>query len=389
MNLPENILSAMDVLKQGGFESYVVGGCVRDAMMGIIPHDYDLTTSATPEQMLEIFKEYRIIETGLKHGTVTVVIDGENIEITTFRIDGAYTDNRHPDSVEFTVNLAEDLSRRDFTVNAMAYSPDSGLVDLFTGMDDLNRGVIRCVGNADLRFNEDGLRILRALRFASQLGFEIEHRTSESIHKNRKLLKNISRERIYSEFTKLLCGKKPAEIVADYNDVLNEFTECRGDMSCLSDGVSNHVVRCAYFLRDCDNPSVLLRNLRADNETVRKVSVLCRRFRQEFDNVLSVKYLLRDDGEELSLLLCDMLDMDGADTDFIRKTIISLKNFCVSLKQLSVSGNDLKKIGVKPGRAMGKILNTLLDSVIKEEIPNEKDKLLHFAKSMLDNSSCP
>ena len=153
-------------LKNSGFESYVVGGCVRDAMMGIEPHDYDLTTSATPEEMLRVFEGYRIIETGLRHGTVTVVIDGENIEITTFRIDGEYTDNRHPDSVKFTVNLAEDLSRRDFTVNAMAYNHDSGLVDLFGGMDDIKNGIIRCVGDADLRFNEDGLRILRALRFS-------------------------------------------------------------------------------------------------------------------------------------------------------------------------------------------------------------------------------
>lgn len=389
MNLPENILSAMEILKSAGFESYVVGGCVRDAMMGIKPHDYDLTTSAMPGEMLEVFKNFRIIETGLKHGTVTVVIDGENIEITTFRIDGEYTDNRHPDSVEFTVNLAEDLSRRDFTVNAMAYNPDSGLVDLFGGMKDIESRIIRCVGDADLRFNEDGLRLLRALRFSSQLGFSVSEETSESIFRNKGLLKNISRERIYAEFTKLLCGKNPSSVIDTYRDVLKEFVEFDGDMSGISEGSPNRLVRYAYFLRNTEKPSSELAGLRAEKDTIRTVSDLCARINECFEDEISLKYLLRDRGENFAYLLCELKEMCGENCEKIRKTVSSLHGSCVSLKQLAVSGGDLEKIGVKPGREMGKILDKLLDCVIRETVPNEKQKLLEFAKSLLDNLSCP
>ena len=389
MNLPKNILSAMEILKTGEFESYVVGGCVRDAMMGLEPHDYDLTTSATPLQTLEIFKDYRIIETGLKHGTVTVVIDGENIEITTFRIDGEYTDNRHPDSVEFTVNLAEDLSRRDFTVNAMAYNPDSGLVDLFSGMDDLKKGVIRCVGDADMRFNEDGLRILRALRFSSQLGFKIDDETSESIFRNKELLENISRERIYSEFTKLLCGKNPAEVVNKYRDVIREFIYCPDEAEVLSVCRPDKFLRYACFLLGCDNPSEQLKSLRADNETIKTVLRLCECMKRRVDSVISVKYLMRDYGEEFCLLFSEFLSVCGGNGAFVKSTAESLRGSCVSLKTLAVTGEDLRKIGVEPGRRMGDILNMLLDAVIRDEIPNSKTEVLEFAKSVLDNSCCP
>ncbi|MBQ1223729.1 MAG: tRNA nucleotidyltransferase [Oscillospiraceae bacterium] len=222
-HIPAPLTEAMNVLEQGGKEGWLVGGCVRDSLMGKIPHDWDVTTSASPMEMISLFSGYRLIETGLKHGTVTVVISGEQIEITTFRIDGEYRDNRRPSSVSFTSDISEDLSRRDFTVNAMAYSPTSGLCDLFGGREDLEKKLIRCVGDPDKRFGEDGLRILRALRFASVLDFSIHKDTAESVHRNRELLLNISAERIFSEFTKLLCGPGAARILREYPDVIGVF----------------------------------------------------------------------------------------------------------------------------------------------------------------------
>ena len=207
INLPEKICAVIDRLKNHGHHGYAVGGCVRDMLMGKVPHDFDITTDAFPSETSESFPDCDIILTGLKHGTVTVVYEGENIEITTFRTDGEYLDNRHPEKVTFVRNISEDLSRRDFTVNAMAYNPDEGLIDLFDGEKDIERKIIRCVGDTDTRFNEDGLRILRAMRFASVLEFEVEEKTADSVIRNRRLLKNISVERIYAELTKLILNR--------------------------------------------------------------------------------------------------------------------------------------------------------------------------------------
>ena len=219
MNIPLHIRNVLEILYKNGYEGYLVGGCVRDALMGIEPHDFDLTTNATPDEMLKVFKGMRIIETGLKHGTVTVVSEGENVEITTYRIDGTYLDNRRPESVSFTRNLKEDLSRRDFTVNALAYNHKDGIVDMFDSQTDLKEKIIRCVGDPDKRFSEDGLRIMRALRFSSCLSFEIHADTANSVHKNKHLLSNISSERIYAELKKLVSGKNADSVLTEYSDV--------------------------------------------------------------------------------------------------------------------------------------------------------------------------
>ena len=207
MFLPEKVKKIISMLEDSGFEAFAVGGCVRDSLLGKEPTDYDITTSALPEETKEVFKNEHIIETGIKHGTVTVLMESEPFEITTFRIDKDYLDNRRPEKVLFTRSLEEDLARRDFTINAMAYSEKTGLIDVFGGASDLEHGIIRTVGDANARFNEDALRIMRALRFSSVLGFEIEEKTAFSVFKNRKLLKNISAERIFSELKKLICGK--------------------------------------------------------------------------------------------------------------------------------------------------------------------------------------
>lgn len=220
MEIPSYVKRAVEILNKNGFEAYAVGGCVRDSLLGKTPHDWDMCTNALPEEICESFKDFHVIETGLKHGTVTVRIEHNSIEITTYRTDGEYIKHRKPEQVKFVSNLEEDLSRRDFTINALAFSEKSGIVDLFGGVEDLKNGVIRCVGKSERRFDEDALRILRALRFSSTYAFEIEENTSLAIHKMKDLLLEISHERVREELLKILCGKNVLEILENYKDVI-------------------------------------------------------------------------------------------------------------------------------------------------------------------------
>ena len=219
MTLPSQVHTALDRLKAAGWEAFVVGGAVRDALRGCAAGDWDITTDAEPEQVEQVFSGERLIETGLRHGTVTVLIDGLPLEITTYRVDGGYSDHRRPDSVTFTRSLRADLLRRDFTMNALAYNPQTGLVDICGGAEDLARGVVRCVGEPERRFREDGLRILRALRFASVLGFTIEPETAAAIHRCAELLRYLAAERVLSELTKLLCGQNAGAVLREFSDV--------------------------------------------------------------------------------------------------------------------------------------------------------------------------
>ncbi len=223
IHIPEYALAVVNRLEEYGFEAYVVGGCVRDSLMGRSPADWDVCTNATPREVLRVFRRFHVIKTGLQHGTLTVRSMHQNVEVTTFRLDGAYTDNRHPDAVTFVSRVQEDLARRDFTINAMAYSPTRGLVDAFGGQEDLAAGLIRCVGEPDERFNEDGLRILRALRFAARFGFALERETAYSIRRNRHLLGNISVERIFKELKGILCGAGVCDILLAFPEVLATF----------------------------------------------------------------------------------------------------------------------------------------------------------------------
>lgn len=236
MVLPENISRALDMLESAGHEAWVVGGCVRDSLMGIIPHDYDITTSALPTETEQVFAGYRLIETGLKHGTVTVLADGSPIEITTYRVDGEYRDSRRPERVTFTRNIRDDVSRRDFTMNGIAYNPKQGYFDEFGGAEDIKAGVIRCIGKPEKRFREDALRILRGLRFSASLGFEIEENTARAMHDTRELLNKISAERVFSELCGLLTGRNSHRnifrVLTEFRDIaaviIPEFRECTG-----------------------------------------------------------------------------------------------------------------------------------------------------------------
>ncbi|MBQ9919960.1 MAG: HD domain-containing protein, partial [Clostridia bacterium] len=275
-DLPSQVSYALDSLNEAGYEAFIVGGCVRDILRQKAPADYDITTSAEPEQTKAVFKNDRIIETGIKHGTVTLLKDGMPLEITTYRIDGDYTDNRRPNQVSFTKSLAEDLARRDFTVNAMAFSEKAGIVDPFGGRADLQNKIIRTVGDADLRFNEDALRIMRAIRFASVLDFEIEEGTKTSIFKNKNLLKNISAERIATELIKLLCSKNAKKIIIDYFEVLEVILPEISKMKNFNQNNPHHIynllehtaiaventpaeasLRLAMLLHDCGKPDAL------------------------------------------------------------------------------------------------------------------------------------
>ncbi|MBQ6797471.1 MAG: CCA tRNA nucleotidyltransferase [Clostridia bacterium] len=436
-DIPENITYVLDRLHSAGFESYIVGGCVRDSLLGIPAHDFDVTTNALPQEVIDVFSDMNVIETGIKHGTVTVVSGGENVEITTYRIDGEYLDNRRPSDVTFTRNIENDLSRRDFTVNAMAYSPHSGLVDLHGGVQDLDRKIIRCVGEPDRRFGEDGLRILRALRFSSVLGFSIDEQTSSSIHANSHLLKNISAERIFSEFAKLLCGRDAARICEEYSDVICRFIpeleESIGfpqinkyhlydvythTLKALESSDCDRTVRLAVFFHDIGKPQAfdgehfyshpkisaqiaenVLRRLRADNETIRAVTLLVLFHDRHLEPTeRSVKRLLRlmsfeDARRLLQVMRADILahtdlviDAELPKIPLIEDLInrIEQQNDCVSLKTLAVGGRELIDLGMSPGRKMGETLDALLDAVIDGDVANEREALLELAKTLIN-----
>lgn len=430
---------AIALLSESGYTAYAVGGCVRDLMMGDTPNDFDITTSSRPEETLYVFRDFKTIETGLKHGTVTVLMDGEPLEITTFRSDGEYKDNRHPEKVEFSRHVSDDLSRRDFTVNAMAYNHEDGLIDLFGGMEDLKTGVIRTVGEADRRFNEDALRILRAFRFASQKGFTIAPETAESAKRNLHLLKNLSAERVYSELKKLLLGKNAEQIMLTYPEVIcavipelkasvgfdqrnphHVYDVYTHTVKAVCACPYDPVLRLAALLHDVGKPDTfslkdgvghfyghseksmelaeaVLTRLKADNYTKNTVLTLIK----YHDPVIppeekAVKrYMNRLTPEVLYMLL----DLKGADNmaqspecakrleiyDEIRRIMaeITAKNECFSKRQLAINGDDLIALGVPRGKRIGEILDIVLEEVTSGNIRNEKDSLVEFVKKLL------
>lgn len=434
MKLPENIKIALDILTGSGFEAYVVGGCVRDMIMGKAPADYDITTNALPNQTVDCFKDYRVIETGIKHGTVTVVLGGENIEITTYRVDGEYLDNRRPENVSFTSSIEEDLARRDFTMNSIAFNPEKGIVDPFGGERDIKNGIIRCVGEADKRFNEDGLRILRALRFASHTGFEIEEDTSKSIKKNKNLINNISAERIFSEFKKLLCGKMAHKVINDYKDVIAVFLPeilpmigfeqntkyhhldvFSHTLKAVENSEADEIIRLALFLHDIGKPAafyaddegiahfkghaaigadmarLVLGRLKSDNETKNKV---CALIEMHSGGITDVKKLVSEKGFEFARLLVKVKKADASakapqfrnvpELDEAQWAIDELEKSGkpVFLSDLAVSGKDIILLGAK-GKKVGEILKKLLYAVHSDELENCREELIKKAEGYL------
>lgn len=396
IQVPEAAKDIIEQLNAHGFEAYVVGGCVRDSLLGRTPEDWDITTSAKPEQVKEIFS--RTVDTGIQHGTVTVLIDRGAYEVTTYRIDGEYEDGRHPKSVEFTGNLLEDLKRRDFTINAMAYSDRDGLVDAFGGEMDLKQGIIRCVGNALDRFTEDALRILRAIRFSAQLGFDIERETEEAISAIAPNLEKVSRERIQVELTKLLLSGHPERIEAVFSHGIGPFVSrlfeeagkrlSRTEKLCLLPAQKH--MRWSGFLKEeaAQDAVTVLRELKLDNDTVNGVRTLTELWKEEIPaQKPAIRKIMSGLSEELfrDLLTFQKVFFEEAG----RKRLETVEQYaeeivrdgdCIRLKDLAVTGKDLIEAGRKPGPEMGTVLNRLFEEVLQFPERNKRDYLMNLAE---------
>ena len=432
INIPENVSFVIKRLESRGFEAYIVGGCVRDSLMGLIPDDYDVTTNALPEQIKNCFSDTKTIDTGIKHGTVTVVSGGENVEVTTYRVDGEYKDFRRPETVSFTDKLTEDLSRRDFTINAMCYSHRTGIIDKFGGQRDLFNHLVRCVGDPQKRFGEDALRILRALRFASRFDFSIESTTALAIHEMCPLVNNVSAERIRTELVKLLCGSAPAEILIEYSDVITkiipEFRKCldfeqhssyhiydvwEHTAYSVENSANDPYVRLALFFHDIEKPSCfrydeegeahfpnhekkgadtaenIMRRLKFDNKTIDIVSCLIRyHYVTPVDDRIVVKKLLWKIGEKnlgrlievikgnsraMQSFCLDKLTVLGA--MMIRMYDVIRSGECYKEDMLALKGDDIAAEGFV-GKEIGSALHYLVEAVIDGRVKNEKSELM-------------
>ena len=376
-------------LEKQGFEAYIVGGSVRDSLIGKTPYDFDVTTSALPDDTLNIFSDLKTIPTGLKHGTVTVISEGKPIEITTFRIDGEYTDSRRPDTVFFTDSIVADLSRRDFTVNAMAYNKKCGIVDPFGGQIDLRAGIIRAVGEPVRRFSEDALRIMRAFRFSAQLGFDIEENTLCAAHALRSGLENIARERISAEFLKLICSKEPRRELElmENNDilryVLGDYTPSPHILAALSSSPAKERIRLGILLGEAteDTARRILSSLRLSNKLASNSLTIARRSSAHLrGDEADARRFIGSTGELCEDILSAARALGNLDESFAKYVTISLsQNLCVTSDRLAVNGSHLVKIGIK-GKDVGRTLEHLLEQVIETPELNCEEDLISLAK---------
>ncbi len=441
LTVPAAVQGILDTLTARGYEAFVVGGCVRDSLLGKEPEDWDVTTSALPEEIAALFSpSYRVLDTGLRHGTVTVLCEGRPVEITTYRVDGPYSDNRRPDSVRFTKSLREDLARRDFTINALAYHPAVGLVDYFSGQADLAARRICCVGDPDKRFEEDALRLLRALRFASVLGFSLEKMTGESLKRHAALLQTIAAERVAAELQKLICGQAVFPVLMEYAPVLfavlpelapayqhpqynryHRYDIYEHTLRSVQAVPPSPVLRWAMLLHDSGKPACFTRDedgvghfyghpqvsvrlanealhrLRLDTHTITRVTTLityhderlvnqpaclkrwlCRLGEEAFRQLLEVQRA------DISAQNPDLLDR-LQDIDAINASVeaILAAGDCFCLRDLQINGHDLAALGVHPGKAMGLLLEKLLEAVIDGRCTNTRADLLRLAGELL------
>lgn len=437
INIPDYVRKILEILENGGYSAYIVGGCVRDVLMGKAPHDYDVCTDCPPEQTVKLFSGFHTIETGLKHGTLTVMSQGEPVEITTFRSDGKYADHRRPQSVKFEKDLSEDLKRRDFTVNAMCYNDREGLIDLYGGAEDLQKGVIRCVGDPLERFDEDALRIMRALRFSAVLGFEIEENTAAAMRKLSDLLNSISSERIFTELKKLLCGNSAERILLEYRDIIGVIIpeliptfECEQKCPHHIYSVYGHICKSVSFvpndeelrltmlLHDIEKPAFkktdekgvdhfkkhqfasavtakkILRRMKCSNKTEERVFNLI----WEHDNRIppqkkSVRRLISKYDYEF---FKDWLTVRRADTlaqseyrrrekleelDLIEQLgeQIIEEESCLKISDLAVNGRDMIEMGYS-GRQIGSALGFALNGVIDELVSNDRQEIIDYIR---------
>ena len=365
--LPGFVEAILSRLHACGFSAFVVGGCVRDALRGAPPSDWDVCTSALPSEVQASLCTFRIIETGLAHGTLTVLSDGNPVEVTTYRIDGAYRDLRHPESVTFTEDLTLDLARRDFTINAMAYSPDVGLVDPFHGAEDLAANLLRCVGDPDTRFSEDALRILRALRFSATLGCSIHPDTARSILRSAKNLKYIASERITAELCKLVLGDSAHRVLTDFAPVF-ALLGVTGTLPTNAPPILT--VRLAHLLTQDS-----LSRFRLPKAIANRIELL---WKHRDTPLIDLRCLIGTLGRDATR---ELLLYRDAHTS-VWAAYAAAEPLCCTISELAVNGSDLRAIGFSTGPAMGRCLQTLLDAVLDDKLPNERDALLQFAKNL-------
>lgn len=440
IQIPSKVEIILNTLMKHGHQAYIVGGCVRDVILGKEPEDWDITTSATPYQVKEMFS--RTIDTGILHGTVTVMMDKSGYEVTTYRIDGEYEDNRHPKMVNFTPNLSEDLARRDFTINAMAYNHRDGLVDLYHGYEDLQKGIIRCVGNSNERFDEDALRILRGVRFSAQLGFQIHRDTKKAIEEKSSNLRNISAERIRVELDKLITSSYPDRLVMAYrlgitkvilpewnimmetaqNNPHHSYSVGIHTLKAMEYIAPTSILRWTMLLHDVAKPIMkttssegidrfighqeegvilakkILRRLKFDNDTIHIVSRLVK---WHDENLAATPAGMRKQinciGMDIMPLLFQVkrADINAQNPLTIPSKLekiemgealyqnILKKQQCVDIHTLQVNGRDLIEIGYKPGKQLGDTLKILLEEVLEDPTLNHKELLIERAKKFI------
>ena len=424
ISIPKDVKFLIDKIYENGYEAYIVGGCVRDSILNLIPNDYDITTNATPNKIIDIFKDYKIIDNGIKHGTVAIILNNDIYEITTYRIEGEYEDNRRPKTVEFTSNIEEDLKRRDFTINAMAYNEKNGIIDIFNGIDDLKKRIIKTVGNPDERFEEDGLRMIRAIRFSSKLGYNIERDTLDSIYKNAHIIKNISIERVNDEFTKTLLSDNPENIIllyksnilkylGIYHDLnVDSYKELQKNIRILKVCNNNLLDRlimleyliCNEILKDinydekykyyCEHikNKNIINNLRYSNKVVSYCNDIMEYMIKDIEKIdnISMKRYLNNIGYEklnkvleLKLLYSKFISNKNR-IGFFKQCINELNQIeknkeCYTISNLDINGKILKDLGYN-GKEIGEKLSFLLDEVIKNPLLNKKDSLINLLK---------
>ena len=412
ISLPSKVKFIIDKIYDKGFEAFIVGGCVRDSILGIKPNDYDITTNAKPDEIINIFSDFKIIDNGIKHGTVGVIIENEVYEITTYRLEGEYENNRRPKSVEFASDIVKDLKRRDFTINAIAYNDKLGIIDKFDGIGDIKRRIVKTVGNPDERFNEDGLRLVRAIRFSSKLNFKIEDKTLKSIYKNAGIIKNISKERITEEFTKMILSDNPQDITLLYKTGIfrfigiysymnkNRYKLLEEELRILKYYPKDLIVRMSmleYIIKYKKIPSnsvvnTLIYSKKIKNECEKLVS--CMIIDNKEVNSIDIKLLLNKVGLEIFMKALEIkriyynkLMLNNSNKDNIEEIVcildetvekileIEKNKECYQIKDLDINGKDIESLGYR-GKDIGEKLNILLNKVIENPELNKKEVLM-------------
>ena len=392
MKLPQGAEFIISRLNENGHRADIVGGCVRDRLLSLTPNDYDITTDATPEKMREIFSDVRTVDTGIKHGTLTVIYDSIPYEVTTYRLDGKYTDNRHPDTVSFTEKLSDDLSRRDFTVNAMCYNEKDGYTDLFFGMDDLRERIIRAVGDPVQRFSEDALRILRALRFSSTLDFNIEEKTASALFETKELLRRVSAERIFAEWKKLIAGVGAYGVLSKYAPIINVVIPEIENMKLPSEeefDTAEPIIReLSLFATSCENPAdaydSAMQRLRADNKRRKFGEAVLESLRMPANDKKELLRLLIKYGEEVAVGSVKLRILIGECSESTLPDILKIieSDECYRISDMKVKGDDLLALGIL-GRDIGVTLDKVLDLIAAGKVKNERDELISYLKATL------